>query len=43
VIYAMFTETQAHKLRVAVPWDESEEPETLVLADLAALIESWLD
>jgi hypothetical protein len=43
VIFAMFTETQSRKLRVAVPWDDTEEPETLVLADLATLIESWLD
>ncbi len=43
VFFTMFTETQSRKLRVAVPWDDTEEPETLVLADLAALIESWLD
>lgn len=41
-LWAMFTESQARKLVVNVPWDESEEPSQMVLADLAALMESWL-
>jgi hypothetical protein len=41
VLFMMFTETQSRKLRVAVPWDDSDEPETMVLADLVALLESW--
>lgn len=41
-LWAMFTETQARKLMVNVPWDEHEEPQQIVLADLAALLESWL-
>jgi len=41
-LWAMFTESQAHKLMVSVPWDEQEEPQCMVLADLAALLESWL-
>ena len=42
VIWNMFTESQARKLRVTVPWDDSDEPQTMVLADVAALLESWL-
>jgi hypothetical protein len=41
-LWAMFTESQARKLVVSVPWDEQEEPQCMVLADLAALLESWL-
>ncbi len=41
VLYMMFTETQSRKLRVAVPWDDSDDPEMMVLADLVALLESW--
>jgi hypothetical protein len=44
-LWAMFTESQARKLVVSVPWgsgDEQEEPQRMVLADLAALLESWL-
>lgn len=41
-LWVMFTESQARKLVVNVPWDESEEPSQMVLADLAALMESWL-
>src|SRR5690349_15771980 len=41
-LWAMFTVEQARKLVVNVPWDESEEPSQMVLADLAALMESWL-
>ncbi len=43
VFYQMFTETQSRKLRVALPWDDSAEPETMMLADVAALLESWLE
>jgi hypothetical protein len=41
-LWAMFTESQARKLVVSVPWEEHEEPQRMVLADLAALLESWL-
>lgn len=43
VMFTMFTETQARKLRVALPWDDSGEPETMLLGEVAALIESWLE
>ena len=41
-IWAMFTQSQAQRLVVSVPWDDSEEPRQIVLADLAAMLESWL-
>jgi hypothetical protein len=41
-LWAMFTESQARKLIVSVPWDDHEESQQIVLADLAALPESWL-
>jgi hypothetical protein len=41
-LWGMFTESQAHHLEVRVPWDEADEPRRMVLADLAALLESWL-
>ncbi len=41
-LWAMFSESQARKLLVSVPWDEHEEPQHMVLADLAALLESWI-
>jgi hypothetical protein len=41
-LWAMFAESQARKLLVNVPWDNSEEPSQMVLADMAALMESWL-
>ena len=43
VFYTMFTETQARKFRVALPWDDSAEPDTVLLGEVAALIESWLE
>ena len=43
VLFTMFTETQARKLRVALPWDDSAEPETMLLGKVAALITSWLE
>jgi len=43
VFFTMFTETQARKLRVVLPWDESDDPETMLLGEVAALIESWLE
>jgi hypothetical protein len=41
-LWNMFTETQAQKLIVSVPWDTSEQPSQMRLADLATLLESWL-
>jgi len=39
----MFTQSQAQRPIVAVPWDDTDEPRRMVLADLAALLERWLD
>ena len=41
--WQMFTESQAQKLKVAMPWGESDEPQQMVLADVAATLESWLN
>jgi hypothetical protein len=41
-LWSMFTESQAKRLVVSVPWDDSEEPQQIMLADLAATLESWL-
>jgi hypothetical protein len=41
-LWGMFTESQARRLEVMVPWDDSEEPRRMALADLAALMESWI-
>jgi len=41
-LWGMFTESQARQLEVQVPWDEADEPQRMVLADLAALLERWL-
>jgi hypothetical protein len=41
-LWNMFTESQAKRLVVAVPWDDAEEPQQILLADLAATLESWL-
>jgi hypothetical protein len=42
-LWSMFTQSQAERLVVAMPWDESDEPRLIVLADLASVLESWLD
>jgi hypothetical protein len=42
-LWSMFTQSQAQRLMVAVPWDDTDEPRRMVLADLAALLERWLD
>ena len=42
-MWGMFTQSQAQRLMVAVPWDDTDEPRRMVLADLAALLERWLD
>lgn len=42
MLWGMFTESQARRLEVTVPWDDSEEPRRMALADLAALMESWI-
>ena len=41
-LWQMFTESQAKKLKVTMPWDESDEPQQIMLSDLAALLESWI-
>lgn len=41
-LWIMFTEKQASKLIVPVPWDTTEEPQRMRIADLAILLESWL-
>jgi len=42
-LWNMFTDHQAQRVMVAVPWDDSDEPVRLAVRDLAALLESWLD
>jgi RNase H-fold protein (predicted Holliday junction resolvase) len=42
-IWNMFTEHQARRVVVAVPWDESDEPAQMALSKLAELLESWLE
>jgi hypothetical protein len=42
-LWSMFTESQSRQLTVAVPWDDSDEPRHMVLADLAELLSSWLE
>lgn len=41
-LWTMFTESQARRLVVVVPWDSSEEPVQMTVADLATLLERWL-
>jgi hypothetical protein len=41
-LWTMFTQSQAERLLVALPWDESDEPRQMVLAELAQVLESWL-
>lgn len=41
-LWTMFTESQARRLVVAVPWDSSEEPVQMTVTDLATLLERWL-
>jgi hypothetical protein len=42
-LWNMFTEHQARRVKVAVPWDDSDEPAQLAVSELAELLESWLD
>ena len=41
-LWKMFTESQARKVKVLVPWDDSEEPQQMTVVDLATLLESWI-
>jgi hypothetical protein len=43
ILWGMFTESQSRKIQVKIPWDDSNEPATIKLADLAAILESWLE
>jgi hypothetical protein len=42
-LWNMFTEHQARRVVVTVPWDESDEPTQMALSELANLLESWLE
>jgi hypothetical protein len=42
-LWNMFTEHQARRVKVAVPWDDSDEPVQVAVSELAELLESWLD
>jgi hypothetical protein len=41
-LWNMFTETQARKVRVTVPWDDSEDAPLMTVTELATLLEGWL-
>lgn len=42
-LWGMFTESQAQRIVVAAPWDDSDEPHRMTVTELTRLLESWLD
>ncbi len=42
-LWGMFTQNQANRLIVAIPWDDSEEPLKVSLSRLVSIYESWLN
>jgi hypothetical protein len=39
----MFTESQARRTQVAVPWDDADDPQRMTVTELTTLLESWLN